>query len=738
MITLAMRLIALLLILLVAMSTPGAHAGDQPVLATDLLRLRTISAIDVADDGSCAVFVVDSMIVAPPMLPGSSAPPEPRWIGQSHLFYVDLFAANAAPVQLTFGDVRDSEPALSPDGRRVAFLRAPAGAAPFASIGTEGPKAQPHIMSLRGGEPRQVTTFAKGASSPRWSPDGSLLMLASSVPATELEGVPPWSAERPNRTWKDVADVKEPSPDGAREQVRAWLEKNASSSNPLVTTRLDFLDDHGWKASMEFRHLFVFETDAPAARPRRITSRFADHEDAVFHPDGARIAYVSKAPADQHPDRTLAKEIRSVALTGSDDRALVTIAGWKLSRPRFSRDGSTIAFLGQDMAEPAYRPTRLGLASADGTQPFWATEKLDLSIGSFEWLAGHSAMAFTAARRGGFPLMTLAPGMVEPADVVAERNGLPVGVGRFDAGGGAVVYVETSVARPSALMLRDNAGERLLYDPNPWIADKAISFPVETTISRPDGTKVQAWVMAPIRPDPARKHPLLLQIHGGPMAMWGPGEFSMWHELQMFTSAGYGVVYCNPRGSSGYGEAFQKGNHQNWGEGPAGDVLAAVDHAMNLDWVDRDRMVITGGSYGGFLTAWVIAHDNRFKAAVAQRGVYELGAFFGEGSAWQLAEWAMGGLAFDRRVRDVLDRNSPWGDVRRIQTPLLLIHGEKDQRVGTTQTQMLFRALKVLNKPVELAVYPGADHDLSRSGQPLQRLDRLLRMLEFFERYVGR
>ena len=346
------------------------------------------------------------------------------------------------------------------------------------------------------------------------------------------------------------------------------------------------------------------------------------------------------------------------------------------------------------------------------------------------------ALVFTAPMRGGFPLMTVSPGLVQPATLAGEQDGFPGGVHSFGVGGGAMVFSVTSPMNPCVLKVRDGRGERLAYDLNPWVANKVLSLPVGGEITRPDGVKVQYWIMEPTNREPGKKYPLALEMHGGPMAMWGPGESTMWHEFQLLCSWGFGVVYANPRGSGGYGYAFQKGNFQNWGEGPAGDVLAAVDQAILREWVDPERLVITGGSYAGYLTVWIIAHDHRFKAAVAQRGVYDFETFFGEGNAWRLVAWAMGGNPFDARFKQVIDRNNPINDVSRIRTPLLIKHASNDLRTGVSQSEMLYRALKELNRPVEYVRYPDEGHDLSRTGDPLRRMDRLNRMIEWFERFV--
>lgn len=210
----------------------------------------------------------------------------------------------------------------------------------------------------------------------------------------------------------------------------------------------------------------------------------------------------------------------------------------------------------------------------------------------------------------------------------------------------------------------------------------------------------------------------------------------MWHEFQLFCARGYGVVYANPRGSSGYGEAFQRANFRDWGTGPAGDVLAALDEARKLiSEIDGERLFLTGGSYAGYLTAWIVGHDQRFRAAAAQRGVYDLRTFYGEGNAYRLAPEAMGGWFWEAEAGEVYERESPIRYVEKIRTPLLILHGSADLRTGVTQSEMLFRALKALGREVEYVRYPAVGHELTRSGPPVPRLDHAMRIVEFFERW---
>ncbi len=735
--------------------------GAEPIVVTDLLRIRSVTSIDVSKDGLRTVFAVRSVATLPAD-DQSNADTDAKYKNQAHLFLLDLNEAGALPRQLTTGDRNDGAPRFSPDGKRIVFVRE-ALTKPSTGLGgmrvhDQNETTQVWMIPVDGGEARQITNFQHGCDSPQWSPDGRRILVRSSIPMSEMEGSPPWPMERPKRTWKDskLPDGVKPKPDGTREQIRAWLDRNSSRMNPNVINRVEFQDEHELKGEMRFSQLFIIDIDPTGAATasgassppieqsaaRRITNTFVDHNDPMFMPDGQSIVYAAKKVTDQHIDRVLGQSLWRVNVDGVNDHVILNIDGWTLNSPKPNRDGLALAFTGQKLDEPAFRQTQLGLASLKGemaSDAVWMTEEPSFagSIQSFDWSSSQAAsIVFITAMRGGFPLMTINSGLVLPATIAGEADGRPIGVHAFGVGGGSTVYSVTSAANPCVLKVRDGRGERLAFDLNSWTANKNISLPTQSEITRPDGTKVQYWLMEPTLREANHKYPLCLEMHGGPSSMWGPGEFTMWHEFQLLCSWGYGVVYCNPRGSGGYGYEFQKKNFQDWGEGPAGDVLAAVDQAVLKDWVDPEKLVITGGSYAGYLTAWVISHDKRFKAAVAQRGVYDFSTFFGEGNAWRLLAWAMGGNPYDARFKQIIERNNPFSNVNRIKTPLLIEHGSSDLRTGVSQSEMLYRALKELNQPVEYVRYPGAGHDMSRTGEPLQRMDRLDRIIEFFERYI--
>ena len=735
----------LLGILTLFLAAPSTRAAE-PIVTSDLLKIRRTTSIDVARTGHIAVASIHSIAREPNPDFDVADPASPPHVyrQRSHLFLYHLDGRTPAR-PLTFGDRFDTNPQLSPDGRTVAFIRRPQtrGNSNGYANDPNDPDNSPQLwlMPVDGGEAIQRTELPRGAYNPIWSPDGSSILVISSVPIDELPGRPGWSWDRPGRNFNDAA-LPHTSPDGTIAQIRNWLTTNARSANPVVIHRLDFQDEQAIKTGYEFTQLFLVSMTNPDAEPRRITSAFFDHNDPAFTPDGRHIVYSRKPDTPDHPDRVLDHVIRRIAIDGTNDQTVLAMPGWSLHSPRPSRDGTLLAYTGEQTDNPAFRFNQLGIGALESDtvgETVWLTDtnSFDAQAYDIRWMTNRPALLFRTAMRGSYPVMQASPGLLEPAPYIAGAEGEFPGIHTYDTGGGNTVYALTKPSNPCVLRMRDAGGnDTLLDDLNTWVANKRLSLPTEKWLERPDGTRIQYWIMEPTNRQSGRTYPLCLEIHGGPMVMWGPGEFTMWHEFQLLCSWGYGVIYANPRGSGGYGEAFQRGNEQNWGDGPAGDVLAAVDAALLEPWVDPDRLVVTGGSYAGYLTAWIVGHDHRFKAAVAQRGVYDLNTFFGEGNAWRLVPYMFGGYPWDARTRPVLQRESPFTYVNRIRTPLLIMHASNDLRTGVSQSEMLFRALAAQGKLVEYVRYPNAGHDLSRTGDPLHRLDRLNRIIEFFERFI--
>ncbi len=739
-----MRVRVLSILIALAWVLP-VSAAKQPIVETDLLKIGRVTEVRVTPDGALAVYAVLSTHTDPPVAPGA----DPTYAYRVNLWMSDLRDEAAKPVQLTFSDRHDSMLAISPDGSELAFVRPDA-------------KKHPQVwtMSLHTpGEPRMLTNLEFGATAPKWRPDGKALLVASAIPISKLPGKPPFDLERPAREWWDfdrppVSEVSKPeaknpeskpdeakfngSPDGDLRSIRDWLEHNSRRSDPSDITRINFLGELSLNGEMTFTELFRVDL-APEPKTTQLTHTFRAHNGAVFSPDGDRILFAADPESNLHPDRLLGKSvIWEMNPDGSGERTLLAQAGYALREPQFTSDGKHIVLVAQQNDQPTYRQTMLAMCDPDGSHLTWLTPNGESGVQDPQ-LTPDGHVYYTVEYHGGQPLRRVDLNSHDVQEVI----GGPIGINAFAVAGRKTVYAQISAENPNELYLAAEGGSpgasparRLTEINGGWLADRTVSLPEEHWITRPDGLKVQYWVMKPANAQPGRKYPWVLDMHGGPSAMWGPGEFTMWHEFQIFCSFGYGVVYSNPRGSSGYGYAFQRANYKNWGEAPMGDIMAALDDGVaKTPMIDKDRLFVTGGSYAGYMTAWIVGHTDRFKAAAALRGVYDLATFFGEGNAFVLVPEEFGGYPWDPATRRLLDAESPISYVTRIHTPLLIIHGSSDNRTGVVQGQMLFRALKELNRPVEYIRYPGEGHEITRSGAPERRMDHMLRIVEFFERY---
>jgi dipeptidyl aminopeptidase/acylaminoacyl peptidase len=525
------------------------------------------------------------------------------------------------------------------------------------------------------------------------------------------------------------------SPDGTLEEVRAWLAKNTSESNPRVLNRQNIQGELGLQPDEEFVHLFV-KTVLSDDKAVQLTNGFQSFQSAEWAPDGKNIICHSKVNT-RHPDREQDSDLWLVNVESRTAKEFLTWPGYSISNASYSPDGTQILFSAEGITNRHATQSQLAVVAATGGKPQLLTSSLDRDVNGAVWSDDSKTIYFASQTEGDIPVFSIPAKGGALTKLVGNDNN---GVNDFDVQGDKLVYSLTETKNPWELYvysLKDKSNRQLTQFNESWMKDKLISTPKEYWITRPDGTRVQYWVMEPIGKKDGTKYPTILNIHGGPSAMWGPGVFSMWHEYQLENSWGYGLVYCNPRGSGGYGDKFKKGNYKDWGTGPAADILAALDDAVkNNTWIDKDQLFAEGGSYAGYMVAWLVGHDNRFKAANAQRGVYDLTTFMGEGNAWRLVPDHFGGYPWDKETKAILDRESPYSYVDKINTPLLIIHGDQDLRTGVIQSEMLYKSLKILNKPVEYIRYPKEGHELTRSGNPGRMMDHMLRVIEFFERYA--
>lgn len=696
--------------------------NKKPIQLSDLTKIVTVTSPDITPDGSHVIFVKNYM---------QSAEKEGEFEYKSQLLMMNL--DDPVQVKALNSPTYDlSNFTLSPDGSKLAFTKTWEG------------KSQIWVLPLNGGEAQVVTQEKCGASEPVWSPDGTQILFTTSIPMWAIPQMPAWETTRPGRTYGDEhnylaikaglekEDIR-PNMDGDLDELRSWLSKNASKNDPRVIDRLNFLGEKGLSTEITFRHLGV--VDLASGSSASLTTGFQNFNNPVWTPDGLSILAVS-LKTDLHPDFTsdLNTGIYRISVSDLSIKELLKSEDYRYSEISFSPDGKWMLVSGQKTDDRAFNQSLLGVAHPDGSNLKWFTEALDRRLGDAKWADDSKFFYFTGADQGGFTLYRAEVSSGKINEVITG----PVGVNSYDIQGDQLVYSLTKVENPNELYHSDLSGknQRQLTNFNTeWLADRWVSKPTGHQFDQ-DGFTIDYWVMPPYGLKEGKKYPTLLEMHGGPTAMWGPGEFSMWHEFQVLAGRGFGIVYANPRGSGGYGKAFQKGNYRDWGDGPAKDVLTALDKAgEKYSWIDSDQLVLTGGSYAGYLTAWIVGHDYRFKAALAQRGVYELTFFMGEGNAWRLVPNYFG-YPWEEGVKEILDYNSPQSYVQNIQTPLMIFHGDNDLRTGVRQSELLYKSLKILGKPVEYIRYPEEGHELSRSGAIHRRLDRIGRIVEFFERFV--
>lgn len=690
----------------------------------DLYALRSPIEVRLSPDGARIAFVLKE-----------TAPDKDGYRASIWLVPAD---GSAPPRRLTLGARRDVSPRWSPDGSTLAFLSDRAGvlATGGASDRPTDPAAGPHeaggtqvwLLPMAGGEASQLTRLPGGVGELDWSPDGRRLCVVSSA-----------------TTLKPSTRRREPGDAPARD-VR-------------LIDRLQYQLNGAGFIYDKPPNLWVIDVADGAAR--RLTSGTARDAGPAWSPDGRRIAFVS----DRHP---------SPDLTWRSDVYLIDAEGGPVSRvtggrgdrafgqPTWSPDGSHIAATGHRFPAGNASATSLWLfapqAGQDGRDLTSASGR-EIGAGLNSDLAGVSEPAITWSGEGGWlvfaaPLdgsyqlwrVGVADGTVEQLTsgehAITRPHGVPDGTGMRLAvivGDGtrpwdvAVVDVADASSRlPSGARAPGKAHPRPVTD---LMAEAWADVLPVTPVSRwheVDGRRIQGWFLeAPARD--GKPAPLVVEIHGGPATMYG---WALMWEWQALVAAGISVYACNPRGSQGYGEEFCYANFADWGDGPMRDVIAGVDSLIADGLVDGDRLGVTGGSYGGYLTAWMIGHSDRFGAAVACRGVYDMTS--------EMLSGDLGGPLFGKfeygvnpwEDPDLYRRHSPITYARDIHTPLLIQHAEQDLRCPVTQAEELFTVLRSHRRQVRLMRTPGESHELTRSGAPFRRVEHIERLRDWFVHYL--
>lgn len=756
-------------------------AAKRRLTSRDLLRMVFVGDVQISPDGRRVAWVerrIDaehdryrSRIMVAPL--DGSAPPEP----------------------FTAGIAQDKAPRWSPDGRWLAFLSdRPLGAgSPSGRDGSPGPagfgrpSAEPgpvtqtgcgdgaqsrapapfqlYVIPASGGEARPLTRLRYGAGTPLWAPDGR--RLAFVAPVDTIRGIEQLGDEDP--------DEKDP--------YRRF------NRDVQVITRLHYKEDGVGYLENRRRHLLVVPFDPYAAdipRPAALTAGAFDIHAADWAPDGRHLAVVTNP--DPESDRQRWTDVYLVPADPPRPEGpfkRLTACDLRIGEVRWAPDGRRLVFAAQELELDLYGNLNLFVLEPDATgTDRWVrrclTSPFDLDIGNevlhdvagdsgstLAWALDGSGVFAKVSRRGAvhlywFPCAPRASQGEE--EMVREAGGssgpLKEAVGRPRplTEGQCVVHDfsvhgptgQVAVVRIDELNPGDVWAGRLEQDPaaagwaalRDWVRlsqvnesllnEVALVKPETFVFQADDGQELDGWLMRPADFEPGRRYPAVVQIHGGPMAMYG---YAFFFEFQLLAASGYAVLYTNPRGSQGYGEAFCAAIRGGWGDRDFRDVMSLVDEALRrYPFIDAERLGVAGGSYGGYLTNWIIGHTDRFRAAVSMRSVVNEYSMFGTSDFGYLDIQGLGSAPWEDAEAHL--RVSPIQYAARIRTPTLIIHSEMDLRCPIGQAEELYTALKLRGVPVAFVRFAGESHGLSRSGKPWHRVFRLDRIVEWFDRYL--
>lgn len=615
-------------------------------------------------------------------------------------------------------------PTVHPDGQRVAYE--------VTTARRDADDNDTQIWCIEGGAPYALTANGNNRA-PAWSPDGRWLAYLSGRNGgfPHLEVMPAGGGEPRSYDLPGAATALHwaPSSDELLVEVRRAPEEPEPPVARVIATLRYRLNGQGWTYSRP-RHLFrVVRSTGEAIRVAGDdrTSILA----AAWSPDGEAWAYVET----DHPPLNQASTHRlRVAARGLQPETVLTSEG-RLDSLSWSPDGAQLAFGGEEAGSSAPRHRRLMVLDlrTQNVRRMACGYDRPLSNGtSLEWWPDGQRIGALFDDAGAVVWASVGwdddrVTIHTPQESVASAAVLA---------GSTLYTVSSDPVSPPELWRQsvEPEAERapLTRYHQDWREAVSLSAPVAFRAVSADGTEVPAWILPPAE-GPAGRHPVMLKIHGGPYGQYGYG-FS--HEFQLLASSGYAVLYANPRGSTGYDEAYARALRDQRGLVDLADILAVVDGALaQFPWLDGERLALGGGSYGGYLTAWVVGHTTRFRAAVAEASPINLISMSGTGDQAGYNHPKMYGKSPEEDPEYFWER-SPLAHVTQVTTPTLLIHGEADLRVPIGQSEEFFVALTRLHRPVRFVRFPGADHGFSRSGRPSQRLRRYQEILSWINHHV--
>jgi dipeptidyl aminopeptidase/acylaminoacyl peptidase len=669
--------------------TAGRQEGATAPLRLepdDLLRLRTITDAQISPDGATIAYAVKTADLE-------------RNEYRSAIYLIP--AGGGVARQLTGGLARDTMPRWSPDGAQLAF------------VSDRGGSNQLYVVAPEGGEPRQLTDLAHGVGGSAWSPRGDRLVVTSAA-------------------GSDVGDAIVEWPGGPIRHI----------------DRLRYRFDVAGYTDGRSQQLWIVPLDS--GEPWQLTRGRGNVAAPAWSPDGGQIAFAANREDDI--DLIFKAHLYTIAVpdaprdaTGDDGARALDRTARHVGNPAWSADGSRIAYVGLRANAPTGGNNNIFVVEAAGGTPENMTGGWDRSpgLGIFSdtwnvgpalfWSPDGAAQLFTAPDQGRLSFFRAAEGKVE-AVVGGDRT---IGFVSASADGTRLAYVAGDMTNPCDLYTAtaDGDGERRLTDLNAAVLDEVpLIAPEHLPFTAFDGRfEVDAWLLRPVGYREGQVYPLVQIVHGGPHSIFGHAFF---FDMQLWANRGWNVLFVNPRASQGYGEAFATANLGDWGGADWKEQEAALDLVIARGGVDTERLAVTGLSYGGFMTNWIIGHSDRYKVAVSENSVSNLVSHHTTsdiGWFWTEGEWG------DKPVWSNLDyymAHSPISYVDQIRTPTLFLQAEGDWRCPIEQGEQMYTALMSRGVPCEMIRFPGDSHTLLSTGKPRSRLERRRHNLRWFAEYL--
>lgn len=668
----------------------------RKITAEDLYKFELISHIRISPDGENVVYVVQRI----------DQKSEKKY---SNLWIVPTKQGPAR--RFTFGDQTDTHPRWSPDGTQIAFL---------SNRGNKEKAPQIYLIPFQGGEAYPLTDIKGEIGGFSWSPDGQNLVC--SVRKTDPEVL----EREQDENRKKLGTV-------ARHYDRVFYK----------------FDSYGYLPK-ERTHLWVI--NARTGKSKQITDHaIYDERNPAWSPDGKTIAFLSNRTPDPDfdPDNV---GLYTIPAGGGEIKEISTKPGEK-ALPSFSPNGKWIAYFGQDGKNRWYRNQELWIVPADGSKnPKSLTKKYDLHIDSVSindlgepelmpptWSLDSKTIYFQIVLHGSSILKSITINEGEPSTVIDENtpggDGSVIGSYSFDDSQEQLAYFQATLQDPGQVYtLHIPTGKsKKLSSHNQRLLDSLDLGTIETHwIKGDDGNDLQGWILKPPGFKDKKKYPSILEIHGGPLTQYG---YIFFHEFYYLAAQGYVVHFSNPRGGRGYGEKHAAAIWKDWGNADYRDIMAWTDYVEQQPYIDKNKMGVTGGSYGGYMTVWIIGHTNRYKAAVTQRCVSNLISMWGSSDF----NWAFENEFSDKPPYESFEKfwkHSPIRYIGNATTPTLVIHSENDLRCPIEQGEQVFVALRRQGVESEMVRFPEEFHGLSRGGRTDRRIERLNHIVRWFDKYM--